>query len=371
MRRALALAVGLTFVLAACGNKASPKATLLAASTKTVGGQTARMALDVKINAKQGSPTEITGAGVTDLTKHTGSLDLKLPAFGGQNLGTIQVRVLQKLIYEKLPDTLASAAGIKGWVKIDLDALAKQNGFDINSFTQGQSSDPTQFLDLLKTVSDDVKEVGKEKVRGTDTTHYTATVDLGKALATNQQLDATAKTNLGDLYKNLTALANVWIDGSQRDDRPLHPHRRPRPRLAPEHRRRWAEVHVGVDLTRWVRRSNDDDPQGAGAVHAERQLQFDVGGAAGSRDQHQVRRHAVWEPARQVPEQLLGCRQQPAHSHDGDVHGRKERRRAAAGPVGRHHDRTGEGDAVGGAGHAQVDRRARQRAVGRAHLDAA
>lgn len=216
MRRTLALAVGLTLLLAACGNKASPKATLLAASTKTVGGETARMALDIKINAKQGAPTEITGAGVTDLTKHTASLDLKLPAFGGQNLGTIQVRVLQKLIYEKLPDTLASAAGIKGWVKIDLDALAKQNGFDVNSLTQGQSSDPTQFLDLLKTVSDDVKEVGKEKVRGTDTTHYTATVDLGRALAENQQLDATAKANLGDLYKNLTAAANVWIDGQGR-----------------------------------------------------------------------------------------------------------------------------------------------------------
>jgi len=216
MRRALALVIGLTLVFSACGKKADPKAAVLAASTKTVGGNTARMALDIKIKAKQGAPTEITGAGVTDLTKHTGLLNLKLPAFGGQNLGTIEVRALQSVIYEKLPDTLASAAGIKGWVKIDLDALAKANGFDINSLTQSQSSDPSQFLDLLKTVSDDVKEVGKEKVRGADTTHYTATVDLGKALAGNAQLDATAKANLGDLYKNLTAPANIWIDGQGR-----------------------------------------------------------------------------------------------------------------------------------------------------------
>lgn len=217
MRRALALAIGLTLVFAACGTKASPKATVLAASTKTVGGTTARMALDIKISGKQGTPTEITGTGVTDLTKHTGLLDLKLPAFGGQNLGTIQARLVQSVIYEKLPDTLASAAGIKGWVKIDLQALAKANGFDVSSLTQGQSSDPSQFLDLLKTVSDDVKDVGKEKVRdGVEATRYTATVDLGKALADNSQLDATAKAKLGDLYKNLTAPANIWVDGQGR-----------------------------------------------------------------------------------------------------------------------------------------------------------
>jgi len=216
MRRALALVIGLTLVFAACGKKTDPKAAVLAASSKTVGGDTARMALDIKIKAKQGSPTDITGAGVTDLAKHTGNLNLTLPAFGGQNLGTIEVRALQSIIYEKLPPTLASAAGIKGWVKIDLDALAKANGFDINSLTQGQSTDPSQFLDLLKTVSDDVKEVGKQKLRGADTTHYTATVDLGKALAQNEQLDATARTNLGDLYKNLTAPADIWIDGQGR-----------------------------------------------------------------------------------------------------------------------------------------------------------
>ncbi|HZQ85362.1 MAG TPA: hypothetical protein VFA83_11015 [Acidimicrobiales bacterium] len=217
MRRATALVLGLALTLAACGSKAEAKTIVHEASTKTADAHTARMALDIKIKAKSGAaPTEITGAGVFDLTKHAGTMDLKLPAFGGQNLGSIEVRILDKLVYEKLPAQLASLAGSKGWVKIDTEALAKQNGLDINGLAQSQGTDPSQFLDLLKSVSDDIKEVGKEKLRGAETTHYHGTVDLGKAIAANPQLDAEAKTNLGSLYKNLTGPADVWIDSDGR-----------------------------------------------------------------------------------------------------------------------------------------------------------
>jgi hypothetical protein len=218
MRRPLALAVAtaLAFVAVSCGHKSNPKQALLSASSKTVGGHTARMSFTTRIRAKTGAPTDITGAGVFDLTKHQGTLNVKLPPFGGQDLGTIEVRIFETTIYEKLPAKLASLAGSKGWGKIDLDALAKQNGFDLNSLAQAQSGDPLQALDLLKTVSDDVTEVGKEKVRGADTTHYRATVDLGKALAANQQLDAAAKSNLGSLYKNFTVPTDVWTDSEGR-----------------------------------------------------------------------------------------------------------------------------------------------------------
>ena len=216
MRKAIALVLGLTLTLAACGSKAEAKTVVRSASTKTANADTAKMALDIKINAKSGPPTEINGDGVFDMAKRAGTMNLKLPNFGGQNLGAIEVRILDKLVYEKLPPTLASFAGSKGWVKIDPQALAKQNGFDFNSLAQTQGTDPNSFLDLLKSVSDDVKEVGKEKVRGADTTHYRGTVDLGKAIASNAELEAQAKAKLGDLYKNLSAPADVWIDSDGR-----------------------------------------------------------------------------------------------------------------------------------------------------------
>ena len=216
MRRALALAVGLTLVFAACGHKANPKAAVLAASTKTVGGHTAHMAIDIKVRAKTGSPQEITGDGVFDFTKKSGLLQLKLPQFSGMNLGSIEVRVLDSIVYEKLPPQLASAAGQKGWVKIDPAALAKEAGFDLSSLTQTGSSDPTQFLDLLKSISSDVTEVGNEKVTGADTTHYRATIDFAKAVQDNTTLDADTKTKLSSFYNKLTAPADVWIDSDGR-----------------------------------------------------------------------------------------------------------------------------------------------------------
>jgi len=216
MRRTLALAIGLTLVVAACGHKASPKATVLAASTKTVGGHTAHMAIDIKVKAKTGTPQDISGDGVFDFTKKAGLLQLKLPQFGGVNLGSIEVRVLDSIIYEKLPPQLASAAGQKGWVKIDPAAVAKASGFDTNSLLSSGSSDPSQFLDLLKTVSNDVTDVGKEKVGGADTTHYRATVDFAKAVEGNASLDATAKAKLSAFYNNLNAPVDVWIDSEGR-----------------------------------------------------------------------------------------------------------------------------------------------------------
>jgi len=100
----------------------------------------------------------------------------------------------------------------QGWGKIDVEKLAKDNGYDLGSIAQAQSSDPTQALDLLKSAADDVTEVGPAKVRGVDTTQYRATLDVGKALAADNRLDATAKANLGTLYNNLKAPADVWID---------------------------------------------------------------------------------------------------------------------------------------------------------------
>lgn len=216
MRRATALVLGLALTLAACGSKADAKTIVHEASTKTAGGHTAHMAIDLKVRAKTGNPQEITGDGVFDFTKKSGVMQLKLPQFAGMNLGAIEVRVLDSIVYEKLPPQLASAAGQKGWVKIDPAAVAKEAGFDLNSLTQTSSSDPTQFLDLLKSVSSDVKEVGKEKVTGADTTHYRATIDFAKAVEASPTADAATKAKLSAFYNNLTAPADVWIDGDGR-----------------------------------------------------------------------------------------------------------------------------------------------------------
>jgi hypothetical protein len=76
----------------------------------------------------------------------------------------------------------------------------------------GATNDPSAMLDTLRGVSDDVEEVGSEDVRGVETTHYSATIDIEQALEElppderdrlEGQLDALGG---GDLP------VDVWID---------------------------------------------------------------------------------------------------------------------------------------------------------------
>ena len=72
------------------------------------------------------------------------------------------------------------------------------------------------FLLQLKGVTGAVKTVGKEKVRGDNTTHYSFTVDLDKAaqLAPSDQkagIEAAAKTVV-----NKQEPTEVWLDGKGR-----------------------------------------------------------------------------------------------------------------------------------------------------------
>jgi hypothetical protein len=74
----------------------------------------------------------------------------------------------------------AQELGGKHWLKIDTSTLT--GGSQAGGLGSLGSSDPTSFLDALRGVSSDVKEVGSDSVRGVDTTHSAITIDMTKAL---------------------------------------------------------------------------------------------------------------------------------------------------------------------------------------------
>jgi hypothetical protein len=81
---------------------------------------------------------------------------------------------------------------------MDLTRVARAEG----AFGQFEQSDPTQYLQYLDAVSSDVEDLGAERVRDTDTTHYRATLDPDRLPIGSAQLRA-----LGD------GLAiDAWID---------------------------------------------------------------------------------------------------------------------------------------------------------------
>src|SRR5439155_19818933 len=118
----------------------------------------------------------------------------------------------------KFPLLTQQIPGGKDWIKLDLQKLSKAQGFNLGSLAQLSQSDPTQALQYLRAASSDVQTVGKEQVRGVETTHYKLKVDLEKVPDTappDQRADVRASIqNLITQTGTRFIPTEVWIDGN-------------------------------------------------------------------------------------------------------------------------------------------------------------
>lgn len=114
--------------------------------------------------------------------------------------------------YEVDPQSSGPLKG-KHWMKIDASALfGEQSASELSGVTSGGA---TSGLELLA-LSDDVKNVGEETVRGKKTTHYRGVIskdDLGGAADALMRGDKGSPVNefTGDV-KEITM--DVWLDGN-------------------------------------------------------------------------------------------------------------------------------------------------------------
>jgi hypothetical protein len=103
-------------------------------------------------------------------------------------VGDMQMVMLGRTIYMKIPSSLAGLAGgaptsTKPWMKIDLNgssALSKSLGSTANLAGQ---TDPTQLINQIAQAGT-ITSVKSETLDGVATKHYTITVDVRKMLAT-------------------------------------------------------------------------------------------------------------------------------------------------------------------------------------------
>jgi len=123
----------------------------------------------------------IDATGEFDFEAQQGALTMTLPQVaGGGELET----VFDGTTYFLSADAFGSAIpGLDAeWIRIDLAELADQTGIDPSQVPQG-SSNPADALDALAAVSEDgLDEVGTEDVRGVETTHYAAEIDMAAAI---------------------------------------------------------------------------------------------------------------------------------------------------------------------------------------------
>ncbi len=202
--------------LSACGGSAVVLGPLAQAAdvTAKVGG--AHMQISAQVEAA-GLPQAVSmeGGGYFNFANHEGTFSLALTGFpasaGVGPEATIQeilkgsdVYVGSSLFAGKLP------GGAK-WMKLDIAHLAQTAGLNPSELIDGQSN-PAEFLSYLKETGATVAKVGSQRVRGVPTTHYTATVDLAKALAAQPGVDAGAAEKAIAQLGVSEAPVDVWVD---------------------------------------------------------------------------------------------------------------------------------------------------------------
>lgn len=188
MRR-IALLLAAALLLPACGGgdgDSVSAAPVAEAASKTTEAGSYRMEFTTTMEAV-GQSFTMRGDGVFGYSPARGRMTVdpgKLDELSGGAVGTGRLEfVFDGLVYYmRIPEGLTELAGAgHKWLKVDLEeAGGETGGVDLGALQQANQN-PAQLMQFLRGTSADIEELGEEKVRGVETTHYRATVDFDAA----------------------------------------------------------------------------------------------------------------------------------------------------------------------------------------------
>ncbi len=225
------LAAALT--LAACGGGSDTVSTKLVsqAVNTTSAGTPFRIAIGGSFRIPQLSkPIPLNGTGVVDPKTKMGKVTVDMSALssmlGGQlgqtGKGALRIDEVfaNRVIYMRSPFYARFLPKGKTWLRLDLAAFGKKLGINLDQLSQFSGGDPRQTLDQLRAVSGDVKKLGTATIRGAQTTHYRAKVDLNRY---PKLVPAAQRSSAEQSVKRLIALTgtssfpvDIWIDPQKR-----------------------------------------------------------------------------------------------------------------------------------------------------------
>ena len=231
MKRLLALLplLAAALVLSGCGSKDALTLDPVAeAASKTTNAGSSRVSFESTIWLL-GKEVSFNAEGLYDYERSRGSLTMDMSALmpGMSGLGAFELRQLDSTLYMRMP-ALPGAFLPEGkqWLSLDLDAALDKAGFGGLDPANLQQQDPSQFLNLLRASSVEVREAGYDTVRGTDVTRYTAKLDLRKSVdASLDQLELSdeqeaalrrAAEQLADQVGTKTIPVEVFVDDDGR-----------------------------------------------------------------------------------------------------------------------------------------------------------
>jgi hypothetical protein len=176
-------------------------------SARTTG---VKVGIDATIEGPQGEDAEMTGSGVMDMRGQRGEFTYQI---AGQEMRQVMDRFV---MYMQSPQLEPALDDGKEWAKLDLEKSSRELGFDLGAVQQPGSSDPRQTFSQLKAVSGEIEKVGTDDVRGVETTHYSADVEIDKLHEAIPPARRAAARRSVQRMKELTGLddypLDVWID---------------------------------------------------------------------------------------------------------------------------------------------------------------
>jgi hypothetical protein len=207
MRR-LAVAGAVALVAAGCGgggDSASPDDIQQAASKTAKAGS---LEADFAVSA-QGLTGS--GSGVFNSKQRTGQLKMKLNASGREI--PVDSFVDGDVLYLRSPAFAQATTRNKQWIKLNLATLGSAQGSTDLSGILDASPTPANALAYLQG-SSTVDKLGSESVGGVDTTHYSVSANLDRAV--EHASGATRDVVQGVISQSgvKTLPLDVWVDGN-------------------------------------------------------------------------------------------------------------------------------------------------------------
>ena len=166
----------------ACGSRdALQLDPVAAAATNAERAGSSRVSVEARTTAF-GREYVLEGIGAFDYEASRGELTLDAsPLLPGAGEARLELRSVDSKLFLRLPASLSAwLPATKPWVAADVGTTFGAFGLGAVD-PNGLQHDPAELLRLLRASSSEVKESGREVVRGVPTTRYTAELDLARA----------------------------------------------------------------------------------------------------------------------------------------------------------------------------------------------
>ena len=203
-------------VFVGCGGDALALDPVASAASKTAGSTSSRFVFSASVNAGAVGTMSFHGNGLYDGPGKSGWMNMHftLPAAAQAELGPDPS---MEMIFDGhhglvmyMRSSLFNTVPTGTWVKMDVEKLAKKEGYDLNGIMNANQADPSQALKMLM-ASNGARVTGTDTIRGVRTTRYAFQIDFNRLVHDNKALE-----QLKEVTGTSSIPAEAWIDAQGR-----------------------------------------------------------------------------------------------------------------------------------------------------------